>query len=174
MDNCLPGTDTGDMDRERIAILGAVAISLASADAHAQTATQVVRFRVNAINQIGVSGSPAPMAITTASAGSSPTSVTTNGTSYAITTNEANQKITASLDQTLPAGVTLEVSLAPPAGATSMGSTPLTTTGTDIVTGISSTAAVALPITYRLSATPSVQMSTPAERTVTFTIVSGT
>ena len=30
------------------------------------------------------------------------------------------------------------------------------------------------PITYRLSATPTVQMGAPASRVVTFTIVSGT
>jgi len=162
------------MGRQRFGILGAMAITMAFADARAQTATQVVRFQVNAINQIGVSGSPAPMAITTASAGSASTSVTTNGTTYRITTNESNQKITAALDHGLPPGVTLEVSLAAPTGATSVGTTPLTTTGADVVTGISKTAAVALPITYRLSATPSVQMSAPAARTVMFTIVSGT
>lgn len=142
-------------------------------EARAQTATQTVQFQVNAVNQIAVSGNPTPLAITTATAGSALTSVTSTGTSYAITTNETNQKITASLDQGLPAGVTLEVSLGAPAGAVSAGSVSLGTAGTDLVTGISATASSSLPITYRLNATPQVQMG-PTARTVTFTIVSGT
>lgn len=153
---------------------GALLFAATGAPVSAQTATQVVRFEVNPINQIAVSGNPAPMTISTATAGSAPTSVTAGGTSYAITTNESNQKITASLDQTLPSGVTLEISLAAPTGAASAGAIALSTAGADVVTGISSTAAVSLPITYRLSATPAVQMSSPAARTVTFTIVSGT
>lgn len=148
------------------------ALALNAADADAQTATQTVQFQVNAVNQIAVSGNPAPLAITTATAGSGLTSAST-GASYAITTNEANQKITASLDQTMPAGVTLEVQLVAPAGASSTGSVPLGTASADLVTGISATAASALPITYRLSAGTQVQLG-PTARTVTFTIVSGT
>src|SRR5687768_2744287 len=145
-----------------------------SPGARAQIATQVVRFQVNAINQIAVTGDPAPMVINTATAGSTPTSVSANGTSYAITTNQSNQKITASVDQPLPGGVTLEVSMAAPDGAASTGPVALGTAGADVVTGISSIAASSLPITYRLSAATTVQMSAPATRTVTFTVVSGT
>lgn len=140
--------------------------------ATAQTATQVVRIQVNAISQIGVSGAPAPLVINTASAGQAPTSVSGDGATYGITTNEANQKISASIDQPMPAGVTLEVQLAAPAGAASVGSVALTTSASDLVTGISRTAAAGLPITYRLRATPSAQLG-PAARTVTFTVVSG-
>jgi len=153
---------------------GTIAWMLVARAANAQTATQVVRFQVNAVSQIGVTGGPAALVIGSAVAGSAPTSVTASGTSYAITTNELNQKITASLDQALPAGVTLEVALAAPDGATSAGSVALTTAGADVVTGISRTVASSLPITYRLSATPMVQISAPDARTVTFTIVSGT
>ena len=142
-------------------------------DARAQTATQVVRFEVNAVNQIGVSGSPAPLVINSATPGSAPASITAGGTSYAITTNESNKKITASVNQALPAGVTLEVQLAAPSGASSAAYVALGTSSADLVTGISSISAASLPITYRLSATPAVQMSAQA-RTVTFTIVSGT
>jgi hypothetical protein len=157
-----------------LAFPGILAILICPGESLAQTATQVVRFEVNAVSQIGVSGSPAPMIVSTAAAGSAPSTVTAGGTTYAVTTNESNQKITASLDLSLPDGVTLEVSLAPPAGAASAGSVSLSTAGTDVVTGISATAAAALPITYRLSATPVVMMSAPAVRTVTFTIVAGT
>jgi hypothetical protein len=155
-------------------VLGSVVTLLGAAgDSSAQTATQVVRFQVNAINQLSVTGNPAPMVINSATPGTAPTAVTAAGTSYAITTNESNQKITASIDQALPTGVTLEVTLAPPGGATSAGAVPLSTADADVVTGISSISAASLPIIYRLSATTNVQMSAPEARTVIFTIVSG-
>jgi hypothetical protein len=157
-----------------LALTGTFSVLALAHDARAQTATQVVRFQVNAINQVAVSGSPAPMVINSATAGSAPVSVIGGGTSYAVTTNESNQKITASIDQSLPNGVTLEVALTAPDGAVSAGAVLLSTSGADVVTGITSTNASSLPITYRLSATPAVQMSVPAARTVTFTIVSGT
>lgn len=150
-----------------------VAAALLSANADAQTATQVIQFQVTAINQIGVTGAPAPLVISTATAGGPPTSVTASGGSFAITTNEANKKITASLDAPLPVGVRLEISLAAPEGAASAGDVSLSTGAEDLVTGISSLAASALPITYRLSADATVHMPVPETRTVTFTIVSG-
>lgn len=157
----------------KLFVIGAAGAVLANVS-QAQTATQVVQFQVNAINQMAVSGAPAPMVINSAAAGSAPTSVTGAGTTYAVTTNELNQKITASIDQAMPSGVTLEVSLAAPGGASSVGTVPLGVAGSDVVTGISSTTASALPITYRLSATATVLMASPEARTVTFTIVSGT
>ena|SRR5688500_10325162 len=159
--------------RLRLVVLAGAMTLVPSENARAQTATQVVRFEVNAINQIGVSGAPAPLVINSATAGAAPASVTAGGTSYAVTTNESNKKITASVNQALPAGVTLEVQLAAPSGASSADYVQLGTSSADVVTGISSTTASSLPITYRLSATPTVQMSAQA-RTVTFTIVSGT
>lgn len=141
-------------------------------EARAQSATQVVHFQVNAVNQLAVSGSPS-LAITTAVAGSGLTSATATGSSYAITTNETNQKITASINQAMPAGVTLEVALGAPLGAASAGTVQLGTASADVVTGISAIASSALPITYRLNATTQVQLG-PTARTVTFTIVSGT
>jgi hypothetical protein len=155
-------------------VIRATATLFVANTALAQTATQVVRFQVSPINQIAVSGNPAPLVIGSATAGSAPTPVSAAGTTYAITTNETNQKITASIDQPMPTGVTLEVTLAPPGGAASAGAVTLGTAGCDVITGISATNAASLPITYRLSAVTNAQMNTPADRTVTFTIVSGT
>ena len=155
-----------------LAVLGTVAL-LAPVEADAQTATQVVRFEVTAINQIGVTGVPAPLAITSATAGSSLSSVTASGSSLAVTTNESNKKITAAIDQPLPSGVTLEVTLVAPSGASSAHYVSLSTSGADLVTGISATNAVSLPLTYRLSATPQASIGIQT-RTITYTIVSGT
>lgn len=158
----------------RLVVLpGLLALFAPLGAALAQTATQVVRFEVTAINQIGISGSPAPLAITTATAGSSLTSVTSGGSSLAVTTNETNKKITAAIDQSLPGGITLEVALAAPSGASSASFVSLSTSGADLVTGISETSAMSLPLTYRLSATPQSSVGVQT-RTVTYTIVSGT
>lgn len=146
-------------------------LAVASGSALGQSATQTVHFQVNAVNQLAVSGAPS-LAITTAPAGSGLTSATASGSTYAITTNESNQKITASLNQAMPDGVTLEVMLTAPSGANSAGSVQLGTAGADLVTGISATAASALPILYRLNASAQVQLG-PSSRTVTFTIVAG-
>lgn len=155
------------------AFASALAVLAPLGVACAQTATQVVRFEVTAVNQIGVSGSPAPLAITTATAGSALTSVTSGGSSLAVTTNETNKKITAALDQPLPSGVTLEVTLVAPSGASSRDYVALSTAGADLVTGISAINATALPLTYRLSATPQASIGVQT-RTITYTIVSGT
>jgi len=146
----------------------------ALSSARAQTATQVVTFSVVPINRVAVTGAPAPLVINSAVAGQTPTSVSAAGGTYAVTTNESNKKITASVDQALPAGVSLEVSLGAPDGAASPGNVALGTAANDVVTGISSINAAALPITYRLTASPTAQVSGAATRTVTFTIVSGT
>ena len=139
----------------------------------AQTATQVVHFEVTGINQIAVSGTPAPLVINAATAGSAPAAATSSGTTWAVTTNQSNMKVTASVDEALPAGVTLEVSLAPPAGAVGVGHVPLGTASADVVTGISGANASSLPITYRLSATTTTPTTGPQSRVVTFTIVAG-
>jgi hypothetical protein len=159
------------MSLRYLVLAGAVSIFALSGDASAQTATQVVRFEVRAVNQVAFA-SPTPMVIG-AAAGSARASVSSRQATYAVRTSESNQKITASLDRPLPMGVTLEVMLAAPEGASSRGAIPLHTSGADVVTGISSTNASSLPMTYRLSAAPAVRMSRSAERTVTFTIVSG-
>jgi hypothetical protein len=150
-------------------ILAAVTAS----NSAAQTATQVVNFRVDAVSQLAVSGNPAPLVVSVAVAGGAPTATTASNTTYSISTNELNQKIVASLNQPLPAGIDLEVTLAAPAGATSRGAIPLATAASDVVTGISTTASSALPMTYRLTAAVTASI-TSATRTVTYTIVSGT
>ena len=68
-----------------------IGLAAVGANAGAQQATQVVHFQVNAVNQLAVTGNPAPMIVNSAIAGSGPTSVIGAGTSYAISTNEINQ-----------------------------------------------------------------------------------
>ena len=145
---------------------------VASAAAFAQTATQIVTFQVNAINQISVAGAPS-LTITTAVAGSAPTSVTDNVSTWAVTTNQSTAKITGSLSAAMPAGLTLSANLGAPAGATSAGLTALTATAVDLVTGITKLNASGLGLTYQLDATSAAGVVSSSTRTVTYTITGG-
>jgi hypothetical protein len=154
----------------------AVAIALvafAAASAEAQTATQTVTFQVNAVNQIAFTGAPS-LTITTAVAGSAPTSVTDASASWAVTTNQSTAKITASIPAAMPTGLTLSSSLTAPAGATSAGYLALSATAVDLVTGITKLAQGSLGVSYKLDATAAAGVVASATKVVTYTITGGT
>ena len=81
-----------------------VAVNAFAADNVAQTVT----YQVSAINEISVSGNPGALIVITAVPGSQPTAVTDATTTYAITTNIANKKITGALNTAMPANTSLE------------------------------------------------------------------
>ena len=137
----------------------------------AQT-TQTATFAVNAINQIAFVGAPS-MTITTAVAGSAPTSVTDATSSWAVTTNQTGAKISASIPLAMPVGLTLSATLAAPAGAATAGIKALGTSAVDMVTGITKLAQSAMLVTYQLDATPAAGVIATATRVVTYTITGG-
>ena len=144
-----------------------------ASEAGAQTATQVVTFRVNPISEIAVSGSPAPITVDAPRGSSERSSAVMGGTSYAITTNEGNQKISVALDRAMPNGVSLAVALGAPQGSASTGSVMIGTHAADVVTQIPAGAARGLPIVYTLSATPVARQGASGTRVVTYTISAG-
>ncbi|HXG37720.1 MAG TPA: hypothetical protein VNL36_03010 [Bacteroidota bacterium] len=155
-----------------IAILIAAAFQTASAQA---TASQNVTLQVNAVYKIATSGNPNPLTITTGTAGSDNlTPVTDNSTTYSITQNVANTvKITAELNNALPSGYTLELSLGSSKG-TSLGYVDISnaTSGSavNVVTGIARGADANQTVSYRFSATASAGTLTSTTRTVTLTL----
>ena len=154
-----------------VAFTGVLALCLVSERLSAQTATQTVTFSVVSISRAAVSGLVSPLIMRPAVAGRKSTSGSVGGSTFAIATNEANQKIAASLDMPMPTGVSLAVSLAAPAGGASLGSTNLGIAAADLVTGVPAGNA-ALPITYLLNAKNDAPR--PAgNRVVTYTIMSG-
>ena len=162
----------GFMNMSRNIIISCLLVAAAATSASAQTtATQSVSFQVDAINQIAVTGTPS-LVINTAVAGSAPTSATSSGSTWAVTTNQTGAKITASINTNMPAGVTLSATLGAPAGATSAGAKSLTTSAVDMVTGITKQAASGLTIGYQLDATAAAGVQS-GTRTVTYTITGG-
>ncbi|AHG90865.1 hypothetical protein J421_3328 [Gemmatirosa kalamazoonensis] len=154
-------------------VLVAIALS-AVRSAAAQTASQTVNFQVDAINQISVSAPSVTLNVTTATAGSAPTAVTSSSTTWAVTCNQTGAKITASIGSAMPSGVTLTASLGAPAGAASAGAQTLGTVAVDLVTGITKLNQSGLSVTYSLSATAAAGVVTATSRTVTYTITGGT
>jgi hypothetical protein len=136
--------------------------------------TQTVTFAVNAVNQISFAGAPS-LTITTAVAGSDPTSVVDAvSATWNVTTNQSNAKVSASIATAMPAGLTLRVLLAAPAGATSLGSNSIGTTSVDLVSGITKQKGVTLNATYELDATAAAGVISSATKVVTYTISGGT
>jgi hypothetical protein len=153
-------------------ILSVALLAGFSSVASAQTSNQTVTFQVNAINQIAFTGSPS-LQITTAAAGSNPTDATASA-SWAVTTNQTNAKVTASINSDMPTGLTLKVNLGAPAGATSAGDQSLSSTAVDLVTSITKLAEGSLSAGYTLSALPTAGVVASTTRTVTYTITGGT
>jgi hypothetical protein len=158
------------MTAQRIMI--SLALLGAATPVVAQSSAQTVSFQVDAINQIAFAGSPS-LVINSATAGSAPSSVNAAAT-WAVTTNQSNAKITASINAAMPANVTLTVALIAPTGATSNGAQTLGTVATDVVTGITQVAQGALGVTYSLTATATAGVVASTTRTVTYTITGGT
>jgi len=152
--------------------IGALAALSAVNTASAQTATQTVTFQVTAINQVAVTGTPS-LVINTAVAGSAPTSVTSSGNTWSVTTNQTGASITASIPTAMPAGLTLSANLTAPSGATSTGLTAIGTTAVNVVTGITKLNASGLALSYQLDATAAAGVVGSATRVVTYTITGG-
>jgi hypothetical protein len=146
-------------------LFGLIGLALA-----ANTAQQTVTFQVDAIDEISASGNPANLVVNTAVAGNPPTDDTDNSTSWAVTTNGTNKKMTGDINVDMPANVTLQTNLTAPTGGSSAGDMSLSTTAADLVTTITQVAESGLTITYTLSATIGAGVVAQDTRTVTLTL----
>lgn len=160
------------MKASRSVIMSSLLVIAAAASAAAQTATQTVTLQVDAINQIAVTGTPA-MTISAAVAGGAPTSATSTGSTWAVTTNQTGAKITASINSNMATGLTLSANLGAPTGGTSAGLQALSTGAVDLVTGITKLNQTGLGISYQLDATSAAGVITSTTRVVTYTITGG-
>lgn len=138
-----------------ISLLGlALGLSFSLSAGAGSTATQRITYSIQEATHIAVSGDPAPMLVVAATPGADPVPVTEASTSYSIASNagENAKKITAAIDRDLPAGVHLEVQLAPPDGNATSTRHVLSSRAADLVTNIDNVAATNKPITYTLRA----------------------
>ena len=152
----------------------ALALMIVSMAGTAAAQTQVVNFQVQGINQVAFTSTPVTLTITTAVAGSDPTPVSDASSVWAVSTNQTNAKVSASISSVMPAGVTLSVALASPVGATNAGTVALTAVSQDLVTNITKLKASAQSVTYTLGATVAAGVIASSSRTVTYTLTPGT
>jgi hypothetical protein len=132
------------------------------------TAQQIVVIAVDPINVISVSGNPPVMILNIANIGTNLAEIQDASTTYNITTNGTAMKITGRLDSAMPTGVQLKINLV---GSVSSGDVVLTTSATDLVTGITRKAEKFKTITYKLSAI-SAGITAPRQVTITLELVS--
>lgn len=154
--------------RREICLLTILVALLAGNVFAAQTGTTVVTFTFQAIDEIAVTGAPT-LSINSAVAGQEPEPVVNTTSTYALSTNGTNKRITASIDKAMPSHTTLEIQLAQPDSGTSKGYVTLSTVAADVVTGISHVASTSKTITYRFSATTAAGILSDA-CTVTLTL----
>lgn len=142
-------------------------LSNTGAFAQANRATQNVAINVAEIAVISVSGNVS-MTIATATAGQAPDAATASS-SYNVTTNGTGKKITAELDSNMPTGLTLNATMAAPAGASSAGKTALTKKAVDLVSGITQVRGQGLALNFEAVAKVNAKPDT-VTRTITYTI----
>lgn len=156
--------------QRKLAVAVTLGLGLCAGAYAGNTANQTVGYEVTAINELSISGNPGNLVVNTAVAGSQPTDATEATTTYNITTNGTNKKITAQLDTAMPANTTLKVALTAPAVGSSAGEVTLSATAADLVTGVTQVIGSGLSIAYRLQATVAAGVVGAATKTVTFTI----
>ena len=103
------------------------ALAVVALPAAAQTATQNVTIVVPEVELIDVNDAAKTITFTAPEAGSAFSDATASST-YDITVNTDNNKITGELDAAYETGITLKASLGAPSGASSAGSVELGTT----------------------------------------------
>jgi cytoskeletal protein RodZ len=145
--------------------------------ATAQSANHTVNVAISAINDISIAGD-VTLSITTATAGSDPAPVS-QGTTYAVTTNDAGgtTKISASTSvapNSLGDGpgndLDLSVTASAPTGGTSAGAKSLGTTAVDVVTAMAPVSESGVALSYTLTATAETGQLSSAAIVVTYTI----
>ena len=133
--------------------------------------TQSVTIEVKPITKMSVSGDPGPLIINASETTSEPLSIRDDKTTYSLTTNLDMMKIVASINDKMPDGTKLMVSLASSKGQ-SAGIVDLSdaTSPVDVVTGIGRCSQNNETISYTFAATEGVEDVPLQSRVVVLTL----
>lgn len=133
------------------------------------SAQQLVTFSVSATNQIGPIEGAAPVFSLDGKLGQ----CAECKNMYTIFTNEENKKVVAYLDQDMPAGVILCVSLSPPKNGRSTGKQKLSSVPADLLVEVSKVSEAQLELSYEMMITEESGVIKQGTRTVTFVMTDG-
>jgi len=134
------------------------------------TATQNINITVSTINEISLSTNDVNLIVNAPSGGSTLDKVSDSTTTLSYSTNETNQKITATLDKSLPIGLTLLVEATSTSG-NSEGQVMLEDRAVDVITGLSNVSESGETVTYTLIPDMYAEPTTESY-TITYTITS--
>jgi len=138
------------------------------------SATQTINWQVANIQAFSVSGNPGDLVVDTATAGSEPDDDTDSSTTFNISSNVSNSKITGQITTggDMPSYVTLKCLLQTALSGTPTEQSLVSSTAKDLMTGIGKGKATGKTITYTLSATLDAEPAS-GQKTVTLTLTSG-
>ena len=156
----------------RFLLLSLVLAASASAQSSNST-TQNVTVVVEEVNEISVSDDVTLTVNTATTAGGDFDPVENTASTYAVTSNGSNKKITGQLVADFTTGITLEVDLVAPSSGSSEGKQTLTSaSAVDLVTGVAQVSDSGLGITYTATVDGDVAPNGTGEtQVVTFTIL---
>jgi hypothetical protein len=156
-----------------IACLAAMAVVSGATNTFAQSDTTTVNYEVTQVSLVNIAATSVTLTVNAGTAGTGLTDATAS-TSYAITNNATNQKLTGAINSAMPANTTLKLTVAAPAGSgTSQGQQTLTATAVDLVTGVGAVNESGLGMDFVLSATVDAGIVASASKTLTLTLTSG-
>jgi hypothetical protein len=135
------------------------------------TTDQIITTQIDAINEISITGNPQALLISDFTPGIEWMYKNDTNTSYAITTNETDRKITCEIDEDMSTNTNLKVTLAAPTGWSRSLQVALSTTPASLATG-GPIAQSGLLITWLFEANTDAGIITESQRTATFTITS--
>ena len=153
----------------KLLVGAACLLACATGSIAGDTDTQQILFDIQVVNELVVDQASVTLTVNTATGGV-PDDAFDDATTYDVTTNESDKKITVALDSDLPAGLTLEIDMEAPTGASSSPQN-LSTAAVDAVTGISQVSESDLIIAYTLSVDDIAVGNVSGSRTATFTLV---
>ena len=118
-------------------------------------------------------GAPGLMRVSSAIAGSEPVPITMAGGTYTVSTPNPNRPhaVTAQLNNNMPVGTTMAITLDAVPGSTSLGAVALDVTARNVVTGIPRRTDATANITYTFTATAAAGVVPLSSRIVTLTII---
>ncbi|MDQ7826674.1 MAG: hypothetical protein RDV48_27980 [Candidatus Eremiobacteraeota bacterium] len=162
----------GELTKTRRIWKGAIAMAavlfflLACSPVYAgSSATQVVMLKVTPVDDITMEGGSSFVSLAQAASARSASGQVSS--SYSSSSVGLERRITGAIDEA-PSSQMVKIHMAAPEGARSSGYVPLSQVHRSLVTGTPDRVATDLPITYRMSSQD--KNSTPAARTITFTI----
>lgn len=153
---------------KKLLAIGIISLLFGTVSANAQqSSVQIIDINIAEMAVINTSG-VLSMNFNAVQAGDTPEPVYAN-TTYSISTNGANKKVTAEIDVDLPVGVTIDVEMQPTPNGTSTGKQRLSTNPVDLVLGVTRERGIALNVSWEGRVTLEAEPGSHT-RFVTFTL----